>query len=380
MTIFAEKFYNVSEINKTEENNMIIDKNFIGGNVEVLKIDENTAYVEREMRDSEGDWFYWAFRVRGAAGKTVTFRFPKDMPRVGYYGAAVSHDLLSWKWTNGKLTLDGCDAFSYTFGAEENEVYFAHNRIYPLSRMTALANKYGLKEKTLCLSERGRKVPCYRFGRGEKTIFLASRHHACENTGSYVLEGVLSSLLENPVDGYSVFCVPFVDYDGVLDGDQGKNRLPHDHNRDYDKASDSVYASCAAIRKFIDEHEIALAFDFHSPWHCSGENDREFVVYPSRKQLDALQTFGKLFQASVTEDSLRYKTADDHLPDTGWNNSKSPTFTRYAGQKTENRLSLSLETPYFGEKDDIVTDEKLLRLGECFANAVRAFVSTLDEN
>ena len=38
--------------------------------------------------------------------------------------------------------------------------------------------------------------------------------------------------LQNPIPNYLVYVIPFVDIDGVENGDQGK-QAPHDHNRDY---------------------------------------------------------------------------------------------------------------------------------------------------
>jgi hypothetical protein len=49
----------------------------------------------------------------------------------------------------------------------------------------------------------------------------------------------MSALLSESKDGrwfrenVEVVIVPFMDKDGVEEGDQGKNRKPHDHNRDY---------------------------------------------------------------------------------------------------------------------------------------------------
>ena len=76
---------------------MTIHTHFIGGNITVDKIVDNVVYVERELRDTEGDWFYWAFCVEDAAGMTLTFRFP-SRTRVGRFGPAVSHDLEHWHW------------------------------------------------------------------------------------------------------------------------------------------------------------------------------------------------------------------------------------------------------------------------------------------
>ncbi len=78
----------------------------------------------------------------------------------------------------------------------------------------------------------GSPVPYITLGEGSKSVILTARHHACESTGNYVLEGMLEELLRHPLPDTTVFCVPFVDYDGVIRGDQGKSREPHDHNRD----------------------------------------------------------------------------------------------------------------------------------------------------
>ena len=39
---------------------MLIHQNFIGGNITVKEIDGNTVVLENELRDTTGDWCYWA--------------------------------------------------------------------------------------------------------------------------------------------------------------------------------------------------------------------------------------------------------------------------------------------------------------------------------
>jgi len=56
---------------------MKIHGNFTGGNIRVLKVDGSHVYVQNELRDTIGDWFYWAFCVEGAQGQTLTFHFDK---------------------------------------------------------------------------------------------------------------------------------------------------------------------------------------------------------------------------------------------------------------------------------------------------------------
>ena len=105
---------------------MRIHSDFTGGNIVVDRMDteNNTVYLERDLRDTEGDWFYWAFCAEGAAGETWTFRFP-SAHRVGRFGAAVSRDLAAWHWSESGIG----DTFTYTFAEDEDRVYFAHNML-----------------------------------------------------------------------------------------------------------------------------------------------------------------------------------------------------------------------------------------------------------
>ena len=59
--------------------------------------------------------------------------------------------------------------------------------------------------------------------------------------------------------------VPFTDYDGAQAGDQGKNRAPHDHNRDY---VEFLYPETKAITEWIGRHAGGKGFcagNIHGP-------------------------------------------------------------------------------------------------------------------
>ncbi|MBE6636527.1 MAG: hypothetical protein E7618_01845 [Ruminococcaceae bacterium] len=99
---------------------MRILTSFPGGNAEVLSIKGDTVFLKPELRDTPHDWFYWCFAVVGAQGRTLTFCFDNNV-RVGYYGAAVSHDLMTWHW---QLTEDSNlpDLMGYIMDACEDAV------------------------------------------------------------------------------------------------------------------------------------------------------------------------------------------------------------------------------------------------------------------
>lgn len=347
---------------------MIITCNFSGGNITVKRIDGDTVYLENQIRDTTEDWFYWAFRVDRANGRTIKFVF--DKIRVGYFGAAKSTDLKKWEWT-GKW--DDDKSFTYHFADDEETVYFAHNMIYSPDMFSDFCDGHGIEIKTLCSSEKGRNVPYIEIGDGEEAILLTARHHACESTGNYVIEGILDRYHESPIKGLRIICVPFVDLDGVVDGDQGKARAPHDHNRDYTSDKPSIYASVRAVREIAAKNKIRYAFDCHSPWHFGKENDSVFIVRNSHEKDALIGEFASCFEESITPESLPYKTSNDLGADVSWNKTDFPTCGNYMLNVAKAELAFSLETPYFDAQGTVFSQARATELGRCYAEAIRKF-------
>ena len=344
-----------------------IHKNFTGGNISVKSIDGNIITLENELRDTAIDWFYFAFCVEGAEGRELTFNMQRN--RLGYFGPAVSHDLVEWHWL-GEDSVKG-DSFSYHFGKDESKVYFAHNMLYHPDRFVSFCQEHGLDISELCKSKKGRSVPCLRVGDGDISIILTARHHACEATGSYVMEGVIEELCASPIPNTRILCVPFVDYDGVVDGDQGKNRAPHDHNRDYTDAP--IYPEVQAILVYADEQGCNFGFDLHSPWHRGGINDKIFIVRNMEEKSDRFDSFSMLLESEITEDSMDYFRGDDYPPNTGWNK-PSTNFSMTMNSRPECTLACTLESTYFGTRDNITTAQRLIALGHSLARAIRKYV------
>lgn len=248
--------------------------------------------------------------------------------------------------------------------------------LYHPERFFNFAAKHNLNVTKLCDGYKGSQIPLVEFGEGDKSLVLTARHHACESTGSYVLEGVLDELLQNPLEGYKVFCVPFVDYEGVIRGDQGKRRAPHDHNGDYSYDEPSIYPETTAIRKYVDDNKCCLAFDFHSPWHKWDSNDHAFLVQNCFEKIDKLNRFGEILESCITENSLKYFHKNDYPFMHGWNMGRGKGFSRYMIARDEIDLACTLETTYFGLADNVVSQDKMVELGHCFARAIKKYIGT----
>ena len=342
-----------------------IHNDFIGGNIRVKELSDTTVVLENELRDTEGTWFYWAFCVEGAQGRSLTFKLEPD--RLGYWGPAVSHDLCEWHW------LGECDgnSFTYRFGDDESKVYFAHNMLYHPDRFISLCQRRGLPVSELCKSRKGRSVPSINLGEGKTSIIFTSRHHACESTGTYVMEGVIDELCASPIEDARILFVPFVDYDGVVDGDQGKSRIPHDHNRDY--LDEPLYPEVRSIKAHAKKYGVNYGFDLHAPWHKGGVNDKIFVVRNRTDKIDRYDRFSDIFAKEISENSMSYAKENDFPPCTDWNQ-PSANFGCTMNSRPDCDLAFSLETAYFGSDNDRVSQEKLVELGRCFARAIKKYM------
>ena len=346
---------------------MKIHSDFECGNIKLLGIEGNNVFLQNDLRGNGIDWFYWAFCVEGAESKSLTFNFDKEW--VGYYGPAVSHDLINWHWLDSR---DSESSFSYTFGPDEKKVYFAHDTVYSPKRFLLLADEKKLNVRRLCRTPKGRDVPFFTLGNGKKNIIITSRHHACESTGTYILEGFVREFSESPINDVLLFVVPMVDYDGVCDGDQGKGRLPHDHNRDY--IDSPIHPEVKAIVDCFAQNSAYMAFDFHSPAHRGGNSDNVFIVRKMPEKKPLFDSFGTLFEKNCTSDTMIYKMSNDKQPNKGWNRDSTPTFSTFFNLKRECKLAFSLETTYFGTPENKVSTEKLINTGRAFCRTVRQFM------
>lgn len=242
---------------------LVIDKNLPAGNILLESMNNDTVYLKNEMRNTAGWWFYWAFRAKGAAGRTLTFRFTNG-EAICTHGPCISLDQgKTWTYAADSFTTR---EFTYTFPTNSDEVWFAMGIIYTQPDWEAFLAKHAargalIETGTLCQSRHGRAVEKARFGCINKPpvyrVWLSARHHSAEMMASYVLEGILDAVLaDNELGGWmrdnvEFMVVPFVDKDGVEEGDQGKNRKPHDHNRDYDAF---LYPETMGITNWITTH------------------------------------------------------------------------------------------------------------------------------
>lgn len=271
-----------------------INTAFPGGNIKVTATTEDSVHVEPDLRGGR-PWFYWCFEATAAKAGKVNFVFPEKVAgfkdgAIGFQGPAISTDAgKTWKWM-GTEQVDG-SSFFYVFKNANERVRFAVTIPYLQTELDAFlvknkSNRH-LKKSVLTKSRHGRDVELLQIGSAGpnvKAMLVTGRHHAAETIASYVLEGFLQEAMSESESAkefrqkYALFAVPFVDKDGVEEGDQGKNRRPHDHNRDY--GEQSIYPEIQAIKKLDKETNFRFSLDFHCPTLVMSDHQVMYFVGP----------------------------------------------------------------------------------------------------
>ena len=390
----------------SQDNRIIIDVNFPGGNVIVeenenistlyYEVSGDTVLVRPDLRDTEGNWFYWYFRVTGAAGETLHFQFPGR--HVSSFGPAyLSNKNDSWQWLYDEL-YDSHDHFTYTFGPDENEVKFSSTIPYVQKNFeefisTHTGNPY-LSIGTLTTSEKGRDVEKLSIRNSSHDskykVLITARHHANEAMASYALEGLISSVLDGEDismqwlrENVEFLIVPFMDKDGVQDGDQGKNRRPYDHNRDY--SGESIYNSVAALREKVTDWsngKLKVHFDLHNPG-LSGDWHEHIYFVGARDQILANEQ-EKYVNILINRNSGELTLNSERAilnPGTAWYSLEPPSeglsSRGWTSTFDEIALAITLELPFANNDGQIVTPYNAELFGKDMADALSIYLQEL---
>ena len=255
---------------------------FPTANGTIVALPDGTILLDRDMRDSTGDRWYWHVRLHASTDVVARFRMARPS-LLGQYGPAVQ-DGGPYAWLHREPGPDGRFEVALTAATETK---LCATLPYGLRDIAAFRGHVGpdVAWRTLALSERLRQVPLLAVPApaAERLIVLTARHHACEATASYVLEGAVACFIAHRRDGHratagcELLAAPMLDVDGVHQGDQGKARLPWDHNRDYGPRS--MYRAVAALRALLSaEARTIYALDLHTPGLRGPMEERPYIV------------------------------------------------------------------------------------------------------
>jgi hypothetical protein len=217
-------------------------------------------------------------------------------------------------------------------------------------------------------------------------VFLTARHHCCESIASYAIEGLIEHALAS--DWFQrhveVRVVPFVDWDGVEDGDQGKNRRPRDHGRDY--AEPGLYPEPRAIREWLAEWRHGpewVWLDLHCPWMSGPHNECAYIVgSQDQDNWREQQRFGQFLETAAPS-PLNYRASDNLPYGQAWNTGRnfelglSPVC--WAVRQPRLRMAAALEIPYANANGREVTAEAAGAFGRDLAIALLNYLEDARE-
>jgi hypothetical protein len=369
--------------------NFKIYSGFPSGNISVEKIQNDTIWMHPDLRDTKGDWFYWCFGVSNAKGKTLTFVFTRTNVFTSMGPAVSFNSGLTWNYLGGDKVRN--ETFSYTFNGS-GEVRFSMGMPYTQKNFSLfihplLESKY-LRLDTLEITKGGRAVERLIIippGKAPKyKVLITARHHACEMMANYEIEGIITEILNDSWLRINVeFCfIPFMDKDGVEKGDQGKNRLPRDHNRDYLGAS--IHESTNALRSWVPQwadSSLVITMDLHCPW-INGENNENIYIVGSGESNFAEQE--KIFCEKLKSSNRgKLKISDKIiLPfGTAWNtgipSSEGLSFSDWAFTIEGVRLNMSIEFPYANNEGQMISQQSAREFGEDLGRAMKKYLKKL---
>jgi len=400
-----------------------IDCDFPGGNIIVDSINGDTVWLHQDLRDTAGNWFYWYFHVRGGAGRNIDFRFtrvygngvpsPEDeesvdwgwRPVIGVNGPAVSVDGgRTWRWLGPEKGDDG-ERFHFLFPQQAEDVRFSVTIPYLETNLASFLNQYqgnsNLRKDTLCHTRKGRPVDLLHIGgldgQPNYRVLLTARHHCCESMASYSLEGIMASVLADTEEGdwfrthVEFLVAPFMDTDGVEDGDQGKNRRPHDHVFDY--GSQSIYPSVRALEELVPRWSgrlLRFALDMHDPDLRNPEDQQiSFLEWGNEQMRKQVERYCGILE-SVQSGALPFNSKNNMLPGMTWTadkNKPKPTsnhaqrsgsggkgFSTWASELAGIWFATTVEIPYASAGGKTVAPDSARALGGDMARALRAYL------
>jgi hypothetical protein len=370
---------------------MTVDAGFPGGNVILERVEGDDVYLHQDLRDTAGNWFWWHFRVRGAVGRTLTFHFTKSNV-IGTRGPAVSLDKgAMWSWLGTKAVTGA--TFRYAFPDDAGDVRFCFAMPYFEADLKAFLGRYkgnpALRVESHSTTKKGRQterllVGCLE-GQAKHRALVTCRHHSCECMASYALEGLIEVALGDSPDGawlrenLQILIVPFMDKDGVEDGDQGKNRKPRDHNRDY--GGDAIYPSVRELQALVPKWSagaLRVALDLHCPYIRGQHNEVIYLVGSADPAIwKEQQRFGRILE-KVAAGPLPYHVRNNLAFGKAWNTARNygkyTSFGRWAGALPDIWLASTIEIPYATASKAVVDRDSSRAFGRDLARALRSYL------
>jgi len=250
-----------------------INAAFDGGNIRVVRVDGDTVDLEI-VADHRSDFFQWFhFRVAGARGRTLRFRIVNAGGAAYAFGwpgyrARMSEDREAWRQVDTGYA-DGVLAFSATIAGDL--AWFAYFAPYTTERHHALVARIARAPAATHLelgqSLDGQPIDAFRFGAGDRQVWLYARQHPGESMTEWWMEGALEWLASDAARPLlaqaTVHVVPNMNPDGTRRGHLRTNAAGVNLNREWHAPSAERSPEVLCVRDAMDRTGVDVAIDVH---------------------------------------------------------------------------------------------------------------------
>ena len=374
---------------------MKISSNFDSGNIKVIEATAPGNIRLSINKDNNSDFYQWFhFRLTNAKDQLCAINI-EGADEAAYpggwddYQAVASYDHENWfrvstLYKNGTLTIQHVP--------ETDSVYYAYFAPYSYDRHQELVSGAAMHHRSalevIGETNDGRDLDLLTIGEEDDTkkkIWIIARQHPGESMAEWLVEGLLSRLLDDDeplsralLDKCVFYVMPNVNPDGSIRGHLRCNARGQNLNRDWDEPNPAKSPEVYHLRNKMDEKGLDLCLDVHGDEALPYNFIACFEGIPDLNQynLDTAYMFGRALEQSNP----------DFQNEKGY--AKTPAGTANLGMSTNqiahrfDAVAMTLEMPFKDTADSPQPEtgwspERSVKLGYSCLDALATVVERL---
>lgn len=221
-------------------------------------------------------------------------------------------------------------------------------------------------------------------GNARPGLFVLARQHSGETPGSWALDGFLRRMAEFGPRAPLIWCIPFTNIDGVVQGDYGKDNFPHDLNRAWgywplhQPMRHEILVMQSDYRRWMARCAPVAGLDFHAPGASQTEGLYTYLPRPSNNpeaaQIGNVRESAARFAAALGEYAADPFAWEVDYP-TRWPFPSALTYGEFTWGLAK-IPGVTIEVPYSKIRDMMLTRERYREAGSRIAAALVAYLST----
>ena len=374
-----------------------VDADYPGGNIIVERVDGDNVYLRQDLRDTTGWWFYWNFRVQGAAGQTLSFRLTHKNV-LGTRGPAVSLDGgATWSWLGLDIATETRKgvSFSYTFPPNAESVRFAFAMPYQEADLERFLQQHAGNPTTRTYGScapHEKDVPSSAFTSGISPVTPSTAY--CSRAVTTPANPWPATPSKAPWRAFSPTRTtdsgsastskysPSPSWTKTASKTATKARTAPPTTTTATTAEPACILPSPHFARWCRNGRTAASISrwtFTAPYIRGKHNEVIYLVGSQSASIWAEQSrFGQILE-SVQKESLPYSASNNVPFGQAWNTAKNYTagknFSLWAAELPGIRLATGMEIPYANVGTVTVTPARARAFGERLVQAMRRYLS-----